>query len=269
MRTIALEAAAMTILACMCNQPQRLAEALTPLRASLVTPGPIARWGLGYVQGGEILLSRTPRRTEVPLDFFPAIAALSSDCLIGHAAHDAVELGTEGTQPVRFRRWMLAQDGVPTIDEAPWREIAGRIPEFLRRNLRGRTTAELTLHVTLALLHDQALLDEPNLPGPTWRRTLAEALALVANGLVRAGATTELGNVATSNSRSLAVVRLAGPVYVRRLQVQNDRGQRDDSFRGVLVLAADRPPGDGAEEVPAGSVVSVSRDLRVDITPLA
>ena len=99
----------MTILACMCNQPQRLAEALTPLRASLVTPGPVARWGLGYVQGGEILLSRTPRRSEAPLDFFPPIAALTSDCLIGHAAHDNVELGPEGTQPVRFRRWMMAQ----------------------------------------------------------------------------------------------------------------------------------------------------------------
>jgi hypothetical protein len=259
----------MTILACMCNQPQRLAEALTPVRASLVTPGPVSRWGLGYVQGGEILLSRTPRRTTEPLDFFPPIAALRSDCLIGHAAHDHVELGTEGTQPVRFRRWMMAQDGLATIDDEPWREIVQRIPEFLRRNLRGRTTAELTLHVTLALLHDQALLDEPNLPGPVWRHTLAEALALVANGLVRKGVHTDLGNVATSNSRSLAVVRLAGPVYVRRLHVTNDRGQRDEGFRGVLVVASDGPPGDGAEEVPTGSVVSISRDLRVDITPLA
>ena len=259
----------MTILACMCNQPQRLAEALTPLRASLVTAAPVARWGLGYVQGGEILLSRTPRRSEAPLDFFPAIAALKSDCLIGHAAHDTAELGPDGTQPVRFRRWMMAQDGLATVDDAAWREITPRIPEFLRRNLRGRTTAELTLHVTLALLHDQALLDEPNLSSAVWRRTLAEALALVADGLVRAGSGHELGNVATSNSRSLAVVRLGAPVYVRRLQVHNERGQRDDSFRGVLVFTADHPPGDGAEEVPAGSVVMVSRDLRVDICSLS
>lgn len=259
----------MTILACMCNQPQRLAEALTPLRPTLVTPAPVARWGLGYVQGGEILLSRTPRRSEEALDFFPAIAALTTDCLIGHAAHDAAELGTAGTQPIRFRRWMMAQDGVPTVDDAAWRDITQRIPEFLRRNLRGRTTAELTLHVTLAMLHDQALLDEPNLPPAVLRHTLAEALALVSNGLVRAGVTTALGNLAMSNSRALAVVRLAGPVYVRRLQVTNERGQRDDSFRGVLIVASDRPPADGAEEVPTGSVVSVSRDLRVDITALA
>jgi hypothetical protein len=122
--------------------------------------------------------------------------------------------------------------------------------------------------VTLAMLHDQGLLDEPNVSAPIFRRTLAEALALVANGLVRSGVHTDLGNVAMSNSRSLAVVRMAGPVHIRRLQVQNDRGQRDEGFRGVLIVAADRPMGDGAEEVPAGSVVSVSRDLRVDITPL-
>ena len=258
----------MTILACMCNQPQRLAEALGPLRPSLVSHAPVARWGLGYVQGGEILLSRTPRRSAEAVDFFPAIAGLKTDCLIGHAAHDARELGPDSTQPVRFRRWMMAQDGLPTVDDEPWREIVQRIPEFLRRNLRGRSTAELTLHVTLALLHDQALLDEPNVPGPVWRRTLAEALALVANGLVRTGVHTDLGNLATSNSRSLVVVRLAGPVYVRRLHVSNDRGQRDEAFRGVLVVGADSSPGDGAEEVPTGSVVSVSRDLRVDITPL-
>lgn len=259
----------MTILACMCNQPQRLAEALAPLRTSLVTTTPVARWGLGYVQGGEILLSRTPRRTEAPLDFFPPIAGLKTDCLIGHAAVDDLELGPDGTQPVRYRRWMMAQDGLASVDDEPYRAIVERIPEFLRRNLRGRTTAELTLHVMLALLHDQALLDEPNLPGPIWRRTLAEALALVADGLVRTGVHTDLGNIATANSRALVVVRLAGPVHVRRLHVTNDRGQRDDAFRGVLVLASDRPPGDGAEEVPVGSVVSISRDLRVDITPLA
>ncbi len=259
----------MTILACMCNQPQRLAEALTPLRAALVAPAPVARWGLGYVQGGEVLLSRMPRPSPDPVDFFPAIAALKTDCLIGHAAHDSADLGSEATQPVRYKRWMLAQDGLATVDDVPWREIVSRIPEFLRRNLRGRTTAELTLHVTLAMLHDQALLDEPNLPGPIWRHTLAEALALVANGLVRTGVHTDLGNLASANSRSLVVVRLAGPVYVRRLHVNNDRGHRDEGFRGVLVLSTDRPPGDGAEEVPTGSVVSVSRDLRVDITPLA
>lgn len=259
----------MTLVACMCNQPQRLAEALTPLRGSLVSPAPVSRWGVGYVQGGEILLSRTPRSSVEPVDFLAALTAQASDCIIGHAAHDDQALGADAALPVRFRRWMLAQDGLPTVEPTAWQDIAGRLPEFLRRNLRGRTTAELTLHVTLALLHDQALLDEPDLPAPVWRRTLAEALALVANGLVRSGVLGELGNVAVSNSRSLALVRLTAPVHVRRLHVSNERGQRDDTFRGVLVTSGPGPASDGAEEVPAGSVVSVSRDLRVEITSLA
>ncbi len=259
----------MTILACMCNQPQRLADALTPVRAALVTPAPVARWGVACVQGGEILLSRTPRPTPDALDFFPQLAALTSDCILGHAAHDSLALGADAAQPVRFRRWMLVQDGPAVVDDEPWQQISGRLPEFLRRNLRGRTTAELTLHVMLAMLHDQALLDEPNLPGPVWRRTLAEAMALVANGLCRTGVDTALGNLAVSNSRALAVVRVGDPLYVRRLHLTNERGQRDDSFRGVLIVTGSHLPVEGAEEVPVGSVVSVSRDLRVDITPLS
>ena len=40
-----------------------------------------------------------------------------------------------------------------------------------------------------------------------------------------------------------------------------------DKTAGKTEQAA--PPGEGAEEVPAGSVVAVSRDLRVDISSLS
>ena len=266
----------MSLLACMCNQPQRLAEALTPVRPALVSPAPVSRWGMGYVQGGEVLLSRTPRSTSEPLDFFPAIAGLKTDCLIGHAATDGEVLATESTQPFRFRRWMFAQDAsppgaAPSLPAEAWGELVEAIPDFLRRNLRGRTLAELTLHVFLSMLHEQSMLDDPNVTLPQVRRALGDALARVGAGLGKVGSTAKLGNVVASNTRSLSLVRLetGAPVYLRRLHVFDDRGGRDDSFRGVLVLSTTTPPGDGAEEVPAGSVVTISRDLRVDIAPLA
>ena len=270
----------MSLLACMCNQPQRLAEALAPVRASLVAPGPLARWGMGYVHGGEVLLSRTPRSAggdkEQPLDFYAAIEPIKSDCLIGHAASDAddasaTNLPTEATQPFRFRRWMLAQDGATIVEPEVWQALVDHVPDFLRRNLRGRAAAELTLHVLMAMLHDQGVLDDPNLPSPIARRAIADTLALFANVLTRAGAAWRPGTIAVSNSRALWVARpevSGAPTHVRRLQVHDDRGHRDDSFRGVLITSA-LPPGDGAEEVPAGSVVAVSRDLRVDISALA
>ncbi len=277
----------MSILACMCNQPQRLAEALFPVRPSLVAPGPIARWGMGYVHGGEVLLSRTPRSAAAdgtdPLDFFPAIEPIKSDCLIGHVAgsgagsgsptpatSDDVNVPTEATQPFRFRRWMLAQDGAALVEADVWQQLADRVPDFLRRNLRGRAAAELTLHVLMAMLHDQGMLDDANLPSTVARRALADTLALFASTLTRTGASWRPGTVAASNSRALWVARpevSGAPIFVRRLHVLDDRGHRDDSFRGVLITSG-FPPGEGAEEVPAGSVVAVSRDLRVDISPL-
>jgi hypothetical protein len=273
----------MSLIACMCNQPQRLAEALVPVRASLVAPGPIARWGMGYVHGGEVLLSRTPRSAgsagrdgHEPLDFFPAIEPIKSDCLIGHAASamddsSPSSLPTEATQPFRFRRWMLAQDGATLVEPPVWQALADHVPDFLRRNLRGRAAAELTLHVFMAMLHDQGVLDDPNLPSPVARRALADTLALFASVLTKAGAAWRPGTIAVSNSRALWVARpdvSGAPAHVRRLQVHDDRGHRDDSFRGLLITSA-LPTGEGAEEVPAGSVVAVSRDLRVDITTLA
>jgi len=271
----------MSLLACMCNQPQRLAEALAPVRASLVAAGPIARWGMGYVHGGEVLLSRTPRSVAhegvEPLDFFPAIAPIKSDCIIAQAtpgatpgSADDVSLPTEATQPFRFRRWMLAQDGTAVVVPEVWQQLAERVPDFLRRNLRGRTAAELTLHVLVAMLHDQGLLDDPNLASPVARRALADTLALFARTLNHAGVAWRPGTVAVSNSRALWVARpeeSGAPVFLRRLHVLDDRGNRDGSFRGLLITSG-LPTGDGAEEVPAGSVIAVSRDLRVDIAPL-
>lgn len=269
----------MSLLACMCNQPQRLVEALELVRPSLIAAGPIARWGMGYVHGGEVLLSRTPRSManegDAPLDFFPALSPIKSDCIIGHAAVAAPgeidALPTEATQPFRFRRWMLAQDGAVLVAPDVWQQLADHIPDFLRRNLRGRTAGELTLHLLMAMLHDQGTLDDPNLPSPIARRAIADTLALIASTLTRAGATAGPGTVAVSNSRALWVARPevgGAPIFMRRLQVHDDRGHRDDSFRGVLITSG-LPVGDGAEEVPAGSVLAVSRDLRVDIAPLA
>lgn len=269
----------MSLFACMCNQPQRLIEALGPVRGSLVAAGPVARWGMGYVHGGEVLLSRTPRSAanegDAPLDFFPALEPVKSDCIIGHAATGAgaelMALPAEATQPFRFRRWMLAQDDGAPVEPEVWQQLSERIPDFLRRNLRGRTAAEITLHLLAAMLHDQASLDDVNVSSAVARRALADTFALFTSTITRAGVTLgkRPGTVVVSNTRALWFARPehGSPVFMRRLHCLDDRGHRDDSFRGLLVTSG-LPVGDGAEEVPAGSVLTVSRDLRVDISPL-
>lgn len=265
----------MTLVACMCNHPERLAEALQPLPLAL--PAPVGRWGLASVVGGEVLMARTPRPAEGGLDLAAEIAAQRSDCVIAQVRVDDVraEAAGEDLPPFRFRRWMLGEDPTARLHGRALDALVARIPEFLRRNLRGRTSGELMLHVLIARLHEQGLTDDAGLGVAALARLTVETIAQVASLLSDVGgAPFPGGNVAVSNSRAMAVVAVAAPLAVYPLRVWNDRGVRDESFRGVVVasgLPAPQHRGDPAdavpEVVPVGSMVTVSRDLQVAIVP--
>ena len=273
----------MKLFACICNQPQRLPIALAPVRAALIAQPPVSRWGLGYVQGGDVLLVRTPKASAVPVDLAgPLTAEIKTDCVIAQAVRDdSLGLGgTDNTPPFRFRRWMYAQSGLDNqllsgAAEGAAEEVAPRllehIPEYLRRNLKGRTPAELIFHVFLAMLHDEGNIDDANLPPAASRRALAATLKLVAAELARAGKTSAaLGNVALTNGRSMVVAHVDEPLRLRRLWVTGERGERDESFRGfLLVSGGDVDSKDGFEDVPPHRSVLISRDLQVSFADLA
>ena len=252
----------------MCNQPERLGAALAPL--GLRVPAPVTRWAMAWVHAGEVLLARTPRPSDAALELGPTLAEPRSDCVLLTARQDDGD--RDDLPPCRFRRWMLSEDPTHTVDATAWPAVVSHVPEFLRRNLRGRTTAELTLHTLIALLHDQGRADDANLRVGDLARVLTEATGLVAAGLARAGQPAPTGVIAVSNSRALVLAGRDQPLAIHALRVDNERGQRDESFRGVLVTAgvpAPRDPdGPVPELAPAGSLVTITRDLHVAIGPL-
>lgn len=252
---------------CICNQPQRVLEALEPVRDLLVTGGPTSRFGLAYVQSGEVLLSGTPAANPDPIDFYPEIERRPSDYLIGHAfGHDG-RRGTANTQPFRFRRWMFAMEGEsPDFDQIAPR-LLEHIPPYLRRNIKGKSQAEHIFHVFLALLHDAGAIDDPNLDPTHTRRMLRDALALSLGAFTAAGIAPALGNVVLSNSRSMLAARLDLPLYLRRLKVPVS--PRDpETFRGVLALSTASDPGEGFEEIPTRSALAIQREILTDIASL-
>jgi len=266
----------MKLFACICNQPQRLSVALAPVRAALIAQPPVSRWGLGYIQGGDVLLVRTPKASLSAVDLAgPLTAEIKTDCAIAQAIRDnGVSLGgTDNTPPFRFRRWMYAHTGLDSAlfldDIAP--RLLEHVPEYLRRNLKGRTPAELTFHVFLAMLHDEGNLEDPNLPPAATRRALAATLRLVSAELARAGKPSAVvGSVAVTNGRSMIVAHLDEPLRLRRLWITGDRGERDPAFRGFLLVAGgDGDPKDGFEDVPPHRAVLISRDLQVAFADLA
>jgi hypothetical protein len=254
----------------MCNQPQRLLAALAPVRPVLVAQPPVSRWGMGYIQGGDVLLVRTPKGSEVPVDLASPLDEIKTDCAIAQAVHGDGYAGTDNTPPFRFRRWMFGQTSTSALDGSALR-LLEHIPEYLRRNLKGRTPSELIFHVFLAMLHDEGNIDDPNLPPAAQRRALSATLKLVRAELARAGKTEVLlGNVALTNGRSMVLAHLDEPLRLRRLTVAGERGERDDSFRGVLLVSGgDGDPKDGFEDVPPQTAVLISRELQVSFADLA
>lgn len=260
---------------CLCNQPEKLALALEPIRSVLVAQAPVSRWGLGYIQSDEVLLTRTPRRSVTDVDFFSALQRIDSDHVIGHAAEDDGLSGNENTQPFRYRRWLFAQESTRADMPRAHARIAELVPEFLRRNLKGRTPAELVFHVFLAALHEKNAIDDIDLPLAASRGALAAALerveAVLAEHDVTRPVDEPLGNLITSNGRWLMAARLDRPLYMRRLMVPGDerRGARGQAtFKGVLVVSSDDDPGEGFEEIPSRSALLLSREVRADVVPI-
>ena len=227
---------------------------------------PVARWGLGYVQD-QVLLTRRPRLSEKDVDFFRVLSKFRTHYAIGHASVSDGLRGDVNTQPFRFRRWMFAGQGDIDNFAEVQPALVEHIPNFLRRNMRGRTAAELLFHLFLAMLHDAGSVDDPNLPLPATRHALHNAVTLTYRILSAANGTTGPKNHIVCNSRSMTAVRLGEPMYVRVLKVA-DGDEEARTFRGVLVLSDSEHPGEGFEEIPERSVVGISRDLRTQIVEL-
>jgi predicted glutamine amidotransferase len=135
-------------------------------------------WGVGFYQGGDVLLRRRPNDERNALDVAALARDLRSDLLLGHVrAATFGAIRTENTHPFRYREWLFAHTG--SIDSYP--EIRARllesIPEFLRRDLRGETDSEVLFHVVLSFLHDAGRLRS----GSADARTLVGALSSTAS----------------------------------------------------------------------------------------
>ncbi|HLL25274.1 MAG TPA: hypothetical protein VK427_24230 [Kofleriaceae bacterium] len=261
----------------MCNQPLRLSAALAPVRAALVAQPPVSRWGFGYIQGGDVLLARTPKASTIPVDLAGPLGDIATDCVIAQAVNESRYTGTDNTPPFRFRRWLFAQTGAPELEDIAPR-LLERVPEYLRRNLKGRSPSELTFHVFLAMLHDEGSIDDPNLSTQAARRALAATLHLVEGELDKIGrdkSTIGLGNVALSNGRSMIVARPASSnqtLRLRKLWLLDDRGKPEhgpEAFRGVLLVVGNGDTVEGFEDVPANHAVLVGRDLQFTLADLA
>src|SRR5919198_3107141 len=196
-------------------------------------------YGFGYYRNSDVLLGKRPSGAPVRMSLAQLAGAVDSEALVVHGRYATVgDQKDENTHPFRFRRWLFAHDG--TIEA--WREVKPRLiaalPDFLRRNVEGDTDSEYAFMVFLSHLRDAGHLDGLDTDARVIGRALAQTVRDIEGWSREAGATMPgtLNFVAT-NGRVLVATRLL-------------------QSNGFL-------------DVPEASVVAVSRQLQVTVSPIA
>jgi predicted glutamine amidotransferase len=261
-----------------CNDPERLVAALRPAQGALTAPSAPHGWGLAFYQGGEVLLQRHPKPVLGPLDLHAAVQGkqLRTEAVLGQVREQATgEVKLDDTPPFRFRSWVFGLLGeLPSFDEVR-PKILEHMPEFLQRNIRGATAPEHIFHLFLAFLHDGGKLDDPNVrPGD-----VAGALRATYAALAQFATTPAPLDVIVTNGRCLLAARQGAPMWVYFAKGlppdapeadRRPRGERGEHTRVFLVVAGHdaSPTGPAWEELPTGSILTLSRDFERQVTPL-
>ncbi len=141
-------------------------------------------WGIGFYQGAEILLQRRPYDDRRTLSLPDLIKDVRAEVLIGHVRTATVgALRSENTHPFRYRQWLYAHTGtVPHFERLRGRLLES-LPQFLARDVRGDTDAELVFYLFLSFLHDTGKLDRGDVAAADVRQAVRSALSLL-DGLV-------------------------------------------------------------------------------------
>ena len=286
------------------NEPENLACALSSARGALYsksTRGGNDGFGLGFVQGGDVLLRKRPRAETSEVDLYGLARDTRAEALLGRVGlaptegDDArtdtkpdVSVRAEDADPFRFRSWLFGSisDVSPAAFEAVRERVLESIPAFLRRNVRGLSPSEHLFHLFLAFLHDAGLLDQPTPPPTAVHVALRNSLAFVDRLLVSSGSKSLKIALAATNGRCFVATGCAFPM--RYLHVEgisdcpvchaaNDRsdpqrsGRRipHEALRAVVVEAnrdvATRP---GWHDIPDRSALIVGADRQPTISSL-
>jgi glutamine amidotransferase len=234
-------------------------------------------WGLGFYQGGEVLIRRRPIDERQEIDVAKLAGDVRADLVVGHVRHATVgALRTENTHPFRYRQWLFAQAGTVSEFEQVRERLVASVPEFLRSGVRGDTDAEVVFHVFLSFLHDAGRLNDGLVEPSLVREALRSSLAVVDGMTAEVGVEAARLNLMVSNGDQLiAVHRSDAPMRLRVLSGKADadlvigedpqlRRKIPELSRMHFSLAAsdfeDAPPNGRWKAVPDCAIVTMSRD---------
>jgi predicted glutamine amidotransferase len=191
------------------NRPDLVGRVLDLESEALVarTRGSPLGWGIGFYQGGEVLMRRRPIDDRGEIHPSKLAADVKADVLMGHVRSATVgSLRTENTHPFRYRQWLFAQTGTLAHFDAIRDRLLSSVPEFLRGNVRGETDSEIVFHVFLSFLHDAGRLDNGSVSSEAILEALRSSLAVVDGMAAEVGDVQEGTNLLVSNGDLIVAV---------------------------------------------------------------
>ncbi|WP_394828860.1 class II glutamine amidotransferase [Pendulispora albinea] len=157
-------------------------------------------WGMGFYQGGEVLIRRRPIDDRPEIDVAKNAHDVRADILIGQVRQATVgSLRTENTHPFRYRQWLFAQTGTVSRFDGIKERLAASVPDFLRGGIRGETDAEIVFHVFLSFLHDAGRLEDLSIDESVVRDALRSTLSVVDGMTAEIGAEPGALNIVVTN----------------------------------------------------------------------
>jgi hypothetical protein len=274
------------------NESENMSCALFSARSALYSrgSGKPQGWGVGFVQGGDVLLRKRPRAESSEVDLYGLIKDLRADAVVGRVgvtANDSDDGNTpaDDVDPFRFRSWLFGSVGSVSATgfENVREKLLESIPAFLRRNIRGKSPSEHIFHLFLAFLHDAGILDLPSPSPVAVHGALRNSVAFLDRLLAGAGSESiQLALVAT-NGRSFVATGCSYPMRYLHVEGISDcpvcRGRVDldrdgrrishESLRAVI-LEANRAITEraGWHEVPDRSALIIGADRVPQVSSL-
>jgi glutamine amidotransferase len=230
-----------------------------------------ASLGFGWVQESRTLLRKHPSQSSEPVDVLGLLADIPARAIVGHmrenldGAVDSLDL-----QPFRFRKWVYSQSGqVPRMEEFR-EELVARTPDHIRRNIAGKTGAEVVFHRFYHWLKKTGALTPSRAQG----RRAAQALAATVDELEAqahaAGFEGPLSlDIVAATERLVVAARLGDPIHYRVFDGMEQPGEeplfaghrpkriKHPHFKGVFLGSKLRPEADGWRELSERSVMWV------------
>ncbi len=237
-------------------------------------------WGVGFFQGGELLLRRRPIDERETIDPSRFGEHLKSDLAIGHVRTPTVgNLRTENTHPFRYRHWLFAHTGTLAESEDLRASMAESLPDFLKPNRRGDTDSELLFYMILSALHAGGHLEREASAPASIRAAIREALSLVDSLAAKLGTSAGGGDLLLTDGETLIAAHQSGTLFTyvanteqecRQLlasQAEHVPNSHLAHARASLIagpIAAGAAHEEGFRSVPERSLVTLTRSTEPD-----